>query len=66
MYIGAIIITIDLYIDYCRGVELPEEVKEDVRRQPLLLLCAIVLAMATWPHTIYKWCKILINYLRRK
>lgn len=65
-YIGAVILLISLCIDIYKGVEIPEEIKETGRNDPLVLLCAIIMVMFAWPYLIYGWIIDLIKYLRRR
>lgn len=66
LYIGIVVILISLYIDHYRGVEIPEDIKETARNDPLVLLCAIMMSMLMWPYIVYGWIIGLIKYFRRR
>lgn len=65
-HIGAVIVLISLYIDYYRGIEIPEDLKETARNDPLVLLCAVIMSMFMWPYLVYGWIIDLIKYFRRR
>lgn len=65
-YIGIVVLLISLYVDHCRGVEIPEDIKETARNDPLVLLCAIIMSMLMWPYIVYGWITGLIKYFRRR
>lgn len=66
LYIGIVVLLISIYIDYYRGVEIPEDIKETARNDPLILLCAIMMSMLMWPYLVYGWITGLIKYFRRR
>ena len=66
LYIGIVVLLISLYVDYYRGVEIPEDIKETARNDPLILLCAIMMSMLMWPYLVYGWITGLIKYFRRR